>query len=328
MDRFLSVLKRPNKLQDRTEGTRQSLMWYLTSTRGQIKLLHVFAVSYVIIFCFLVCWASVTLGLPVVLQDSPTLLTCSQGLMIYLCFCIEANFLLIKYRAKDSHVLESSYGLLPMKHMNKVKQVEQYACNKSSNGTVESDWRICSHCNVQVPPRARHCSICQTCVLKKDHHCFFTGCCIGFYNQRYFITFCVLGMVGGSWGLYNLGTYLSTHYAAFFSLQIYKYFLPYMVLSALLGYQSFYELFLVMLFFCHITSTATSYYYFVWQMCIIQRGQTSYEYMTNIRIYEPNFWSGMKSVFGPYWLAGFFVPIPFIVNEGDGKSWMSKTKSM
>ncbi|XP_052764262.1 probable palmitoyltransferase ZDHHC24 [Mya arenaria] len=329
---FWSVLRRPNKLQDLPDSSNvRGITWYFTNTRGQIQFLHTIAVLYVIVFCFLVCWASVTLGLPLVFEDSPTTLKYAQAFMIYLCFFIESNYILLKLRAKDSHVLRKTNGDLPIGRISNVLNENQ---NKYHEQSPENEherinsWTQCSHCNIQVPPRARHCSICQTCVLKKDHHCFFTGCCIGFYNQRYFIRHCFLGIIGGTWGLYNLGTYLSINYAAFFSFQVYKYFLPYCVLSAMLGYVSIYEVFLVLLFYCHITSTATSFYYFWWQLFIILRGQTSYEFMKKKRLYKDDFWPHMRSVFGPYWGIGFLFPISFMKNEGDGKTWQLNSKNM
>ncbi|KAK4754068.1 hypothetical protein SAY87_002172 [Trapa incisa] len=42
---------------------------------------------------------------------------------------------------------------------------------------------ICSYCNVDQPPRAKHCHDCDRCVLKFDHHCTWLGTCIGYSNH-------------------------------------------------------------------------------------------------------------------------------------------------
>mgnify|MGYP000087218893 CR=1 FL=1 len=329
MEKLFSVLKRPSRLDDYGKEEPKGISWYFTSTRGAIKLLHAAGVTYTIIFCFLVCLSSVFLGLPLVFEDSPNALFIAQIVMVYIWICIESNFLLIRYRAQNSHVIQSS-GVLPINRIGKSSLNDWRNANNSgrgeNNGIPSSDWKKCSHCDFDVPPRARHCSICRTCVLKKDHHCFFTGCCVGFHNQRYFITFCVYGIIGGTWGLYNLGTYLSTFYYPILSLQIYNYFLPVCVVKTMLGYTSVVNFLLVFLFYLHITSTATSLYYFGWQMFIISRGQTSYECMKRKKVYAADFWSHMRSIFGRNWIIGFILPVPFIVNEGDGVHWDTHSK--
>ncbi|KAL4218227.1 hypothetical protein ACF0H5_022963 [Mactra antiquata] len=324
MFRLFNVLKKPNRLDDFAANDNKGFTWYFTNTRGQILLLHRLGQIYVITFCLAVCWSSVSLGLPLIYDKSPWKLVYAQYLMKYICFCIVSNYILTVFHAGKSHLGAFSDGNLPTRNLDTSPNCSS---NLDAISSTDSALHLCTSCDLKVPPRARHCAICQCCVLKKDHHCFFTGCCIGFYNQRYFMTFCLLGMVGGSWGIYNLGTYLSTHYGAFLSLQIVKYFLPVTFFMCLLGYTSVFEALLVMLFYLHFTSTLTSYYYFGWEMFIIYRGQTSYECMKGLKLYCDNFWMNMRSVFGPYWLIGFVLPVPILVNEGDGKSWILKQKS-
>lgn len=325
MFRLFNVLRKPNRLDEYAAEERRGYLWYVTSTRGQIILLHRIGQIYVITFCLAVCWASVSLGLPIIYEDQPWKLNIAQYLMKYICFCIVSNYLLAVYHASKSHFGGSNGRDLPIRGFNTSNNSQNFSTNEAAGSDLS--WHLCSYCEIKVPPRARHCSLCQTCVLKKDHHCFFTGCCIGFYNQRYFITFCVLGIIGGTWGLYNLGTYLSVNYASFLSLQIFKYFLPVCFIMCVFGYVTLFDALLVLLFYLHFTSTATSYYYFGWEMFIIYRGQTSYECMKGKKLYSDNFSVNMRSVFGPYWLIGFLIPVPFLVNEGDGKSWVANHKT-
>lgn len=329
MDRLFQVLKKPNRLDDYAadDERRRGLVWYLTNTRSQILILHRLGQVYVITFCLAVCWASVTLGLPLLYTENAQTLYYAQLLMKYICFCIISNYILVVIHAKKSYIGNRDSRTLPISSVNGKSQMRRNL-NAPEHSIADSDWTKCSHCDIEVPPRTRHCAICQTCVLKKDHHCFFTGCCIGFYNQRYFITFCFLGIIGGSWGLFNLGTFLSQNYAPFLSIHIYKYFLPVCFLSWLFEYATYFDFLLVLLFYLHITSTATSFYYFLWEMYIIFNGQTSYECVKRKRVYDSDFRSNMRSVFGPYWIVGFILPIPFPNNEGDGKTWRYHRKAL
>lgn len=330
MSRLLKVLRKPNRLDEFAEQERRGIKWLFTNTRSQIVILHRLGQLYVVTFCLAVCWSSVTLGLPLVFENSPRSLYIAQNLMIYICVCIVINYLSIPFYAGKSHFGQRNATQLPITEVARKDKPDwsaERSMGSADNEMSDNDWTKCSHCGIEVPPRARHCAICQTCVLKKDHHCFFTGCCIGFYNQRFFITFCVFGIIGGSWGLYNLGTYLSTNYAPFLSLEIYMYFLPVCFISCIFGYISFFDACMVLLFYLHITSTATSYLYFAWQMYIISQGQTSYECVKRRKLYDNNFWSNMRSVFGPYWIVGFLIPLPVLLNEGDGKSWKLHRKA-
>ena len=38
-----------------------------------------------------------------------------------------------------------------------------------------ANWRFCSICEANAPPRSHHCHICDMCILKRDHHCVFSG---------------------------------------------------------------------------------------------------------------------------------------------------------
>ena len=319
--KLFSILKKPNQLDKLAEDTRDS-RGILNNVRLQVRILHSLGICYVLTFCLSVNFASVFLGLPAVFAQSSSKLIYAQGLMWWICFSIVSNFLLILYHSKKSHFGPGHAKDLPFKAVSKTGKA-----SSGVNGRDQSDWSKCSHCDIYVPPRTRHCAICQVCVLKKDHHCFFTGCCIGFYNQKHFIIFCVYGIIGGSWGLYNLGTYLSQNYAPILSLNIYQYLLPYCVLTFFLGYLSFFSLCLILLFYLHITSTCAAIYFFVGQMFVISRGQTSYELVKGRKIYSDDFGQNLRSIFGKFWILPFLFPVPVPLNEGDGMSWSMKTKS-
>lgn len=326
--KLFSILRKPNQLDKLTEDETSS-KGILNDVRLQVRILHALGICYVLTFCLSVNFASVFLGLPAVFAHSGSKLVYAQGLMWFICFNIISNYLLILYHSKKSHFGPGNTKDLPFQAVNKTSKPDWSDWETSSgvNRGTYSDWTICSHCRIPVPPRTRHCAICQVCVLKKDHHCFFTGCCIGFYNQKHFIIFCVYGIIGGAWGLYNLGTYLSQNYAPVLSFNIYQYLLPYCVLMFLFGYLSFFSLCLILLFYLHITSTCAALYYFLWQMFVISRGQTSYELVKGRKIYSDNMVENVRSVFGKFWILQFLFPIPVPLNEGDGMNWTVKEKS-
>lgn len=326
--KLFSILKRPNQLDKLAEDEAHD-RGILNNPRLQVRVLHGIAICYILTFCLSVNFVSVFLGLPAVFTQSSSKLVYAQGLMWYICFNIISNYLLILYHSKKSHFGPGNTKVLPFQAVNKTKKSDWSSQDASAgvNARAPSDWTICSHCDISVPPRTRHCAICQVCVLKKDHHCFFTGGCVGFFNQKHFIIFCVYGIIGGSWGLYNLGTYLSQNYAPLLSLNIYMYLLPYCAVMFTFGYLSFFTLCLILLFYLHITSTCAALYYFLWQMIVISRGQTSYELMKGRRIYTDDLGENLRSVFGKYWIVPFLFPMPMTLNEGTGMSWTLKSKS-
>ena len=338
--KLFSILKKPNELDKLAEGDTGG-RGILSNVRLQIKILHSLGVCYVLAFCLAVNFASVFLGLPTVFAESDTKLVFAQAVMWYICFSIISNYLLILYHSKKSHFGPGHTKNLPFNAVNKTKKYDwssqamnsrapsDWLPHEGSSAVNEknaTDWTVCSHCDINVPPRTRHCAICQVCVLKKDHHCFFTGCCIGFYNQKHFIIFCIYGILGGTWGLYNLSSYLSLNYAPLLSLQVYMYFVPYCFLAFIFGYISFYYLCLIFLLYLHITSTCAALYYFSWQMLVIYRGQTTYEFMKGRKMYSDDLKENLRSVFGRNWIVPLIIPIPLLLNEGDGMSWRVTTK--
>ncbi|XP_030374633.1 probable palmitoyltransferase ZDHHC24 [Scaptodrosophila lebanonensis] len=69
-------------------------------------------------------------------------------------------------------------------------------------------WRLCTHCQMLMPPRSWHCRRCKKCVLKRDHHCNFLCTCIGFTNQRYFVALLLHLTVGCFFSLLYNGIFL------------------------------------------------------------------------------------------------------------------------
>jgi len=63
--------------------------------------------------------------------------------------------------------------------------------------------------------------------------------------------------------------------------------------------------------------------YFLWEICIIVREQTSYEAAKNIRTYstKSDLTTRFKQVFGPHWFVNFVLPLPTLPDGVDGIHW-------
>ena len=185
--------------------------------------------------------------------------------------------------------------------------------------SLPEGWKSCPTCQLDAPPRSHHCKICKMCVLKRDHHCFFTGSCIGFYNQRYFIIFLFYATAGIIFSTYLLFTYLADP-LPLLSRHCISYFFPVAIFQWLLGYLSFAHLFLVAQLNASILCVFGSLWFFVWEMAMTARGQTSFEVMRGIERYRMGITKNFQSVFGHLWMLNFIIPMPFAVC-GNGVDW-------
>ena len=60
--------------------------------------------------------------------------------------------------------------------------------------------------------------------------------------------------------------------------------------------------------------------FFVWELLLVYRGQTSYEATHDAHLYRIEAKHNIRSVFGPYWILNFLLPLP-VKQEGDGILW-------
>lgn len=182
-------------------------------------------------------------------------------------------------------------------------------------------WYNCPSCQLYAPPRAHHCKTCGVCVLKRDHHCFFTACCVGFTNQRSFVAMAFHVAAGSVLCICliiaHLNTWLPSHsgwtYVPLVALWQW-------LTGSLLSSHAF---LLLQLYVSFITLFAGSSFVF-WQMVIISRGQTSYEFEKNIHRYRATADDSFRSVFGPFWLLYFICPLLGRPQEGDGIVWKTE----
>lgn len=181
------------------------------------------------------------------------------------------------------------------------------------------NWKYCTVCDHYAPPRSRHCPFCQRCILRHDHHCLFTGCCIGLHNQRYFIVFCVYGWIGSFKAATLSLFYLNSVRAS----SLYTYLPPNALFNLIFGDLEFSLFCVMLLLYLFFTTHLACTYFMCWQLLLLARGQTAYEYVKGVTPFQTPFRHHVKSVFGPYWLANFIIPL-FWFNPsmaGSGLVW-------
>lgn len=181
-----------------------------------------------------------------------------------------------------------------------------------------ANWKFCSLCDHYAPPRSRHCPFCQRCILRHDHHCLFTGCCIGLYNQRYFIVFCVYGWIGSFKAASLTLLYLSYVRGS----SLYTYLPPNAFFNLLFGDLDLSIFCIALLLYLLFTTHLACTYFMCWQLLLLARKQTANEYVKGMAPLQKSFRHHVKSVFGPYWLLNFIIPM-FWTNPSSGYSGSS-----
>lgn len=168
-------------------------------------------------------------------------------------------------------------------------------------------WSHCIPCNRQNPPRAHHCVLCKRCILKRDHHCYVAATCVGFRNLRYFSTFLFYAVLATVFSTVHALPYAYLKVIA--NVQFYELFYPVTIVRGLFGYINFRDVLLIilgwMLLIYLIFSSYSLFRVYTW----ITTGNTSYEIIHNIDIYDSRDMSGkLRAVYGYYWPLNFIFP--------------------
>jgi palmitoyltransferase len=177
--------------------------------------------------------------------------------------------------------------------------------------TLLVDWRYCSHCELNAPPRAQHCFTCKKCVLKRHNHCLFLGKCAGHKNVRFYLLF-----IFHVWCACLLSNTLNTDFflelIANFSLTtLLILFVPW--LACLLGLVGVSEIFLVFAnSLCLILGPLMTLYFYI-NFSMALRGETWHERAKQITSYRLGWRENFLQVFGSNWLLAIFCP--FVESE-------------
>lgn len=280
----------------RTEMSTKNWEWKLAA-------LNIVGILYFVILSISSLIINLFITMPDAFGYDPQLLFYSRASVVYIFIVLILNYLCLVYFKKHSYV-SSAHSALP-------KFITQ----------EPGGFQTCNRCALFCPPRAKHCPLCQHCVLKRDHHCFFGGCCVGFHNQRYFIVFCFYGIVGALYTTVVTFRYLSKYYANVLSVQVYSYFLPFLLWNWTVGQVQVNIVAMVIYgFFCFFALCGCCYY-FAFQCMLLVTGQTSYEYVKGITEYKRPLLVNIASVFGPFWFLNFILPVPCLKSGEDGINW-------
>lgn len=195
---------------------------------------------------------------------------------------------------------------------------KKYPSNgKLSKGLpVMEDVKLCSFCEKEVPERSHHCILCEKCVYKRDHHCFFMGVCIGYNNQKYFIYFVLFMAVGTLYGLLMIVQYMNFLFGVtFYGPQTFVTIFYETIFSLLAGKgPSLKFLFLMILMNGSLFATLFSFGFLYWQMQIVLRGQTTYEFNNGIDKYsKASKLANFRDCFGRWWIMSLCIPFVDLV---------------
>lgn len=258
-----------------------------------LQCMSICGVTYFSAVTAMVMLTSVFYTMPIVYNDSSGVFWLRIAAAVYIFAGIITNFTMLSVR--NSYLPADGTGVLP-----------------------GPDWTHCTPCDRHVPPRTHHCILCQRCILWRDHHCFFTGSCIGIMNQRYFVLFCICCAVGSAYSVYVNAVFLSMSYSS----SLYDFIFPLTVLGWLFGFQTFGFLYVVALVYVSVLTMCGSTGVAVWQLLLIAKGQTSFEYLEGRGKKSLGIMRNIRIVFGPYWLLKFFFPFPI----DDHLSWWNLSK--
>ena len=169
------------------------------------------------------------------------------------------------------------------------------------------EWRFCSACEQNAPPRAYHCFTCNKCVLKRHNHCMFLGKCIGNNNLRYYLMFIVYVWLGTL-----ISNIINQEYfvTAFGNIGFKQSFIVFMPLFAFcFGMLSLVDLFFVFTnSVCMILFFLMFFYMFI-NLKMALMGQTWHEKAKGITIYNLGLTENALQFLGSNWISALVNPL-------------------
>ena len=169
-----------------------------------------------------------------------------------------------------------------------------------------SDWRYCSWCECNAPPRSFHCHTCKVCILRRDHHCIFTGNCIGYNNHRYFMLMLLYVWVASVYSNIMNFNYVWYTVGDFSVLSVIKLIFPFF--SWMIRQIDFVTMVTTALLLLSIAVMVTITVLMMYHLQNIYYGQITYERSHKIFTYNIGWKNNMKAVFGKNWKYAWICP--------------------
>ena len=190
------------------------------------------------------------------------------------------------------------------------------------SSTHRPDWRFCSVCEANCPPRSFHCSSCDVCVLRRDHHCEFAGKCVGYRNYRYFIGLLIGLLIGSGYSLCLNQFFIWTHLGGFTLLNLVRHTFP--LVFMLLGRMEF-----TLGIHCFICVIDLCGFLFViglllFHSSLMLKNQTNFEKTRGINKYDLRSWrDNVVQVMGESYVKVLLTPFASSFLPGDGINFPS-----
>ena len=191
--------------------------------------------------------------------------------------------------------------------------------------TLLVDWRYCSACEQNAPPRAYHCFTCDKCVLKRHNHCLFLGKCAGHKNFRHYLMFIFYVWVGSVVSNMLNFDFFQKLLSEFSFQTLVILFVPW--LAACLGMVSIADMFIVFAnSLAFIMFFLMSLYFYV-NFSMAMRGQTWHEKAKNITLYRLNWKQNFLEIFGYRWYLAVLWPFASSRLPSDGTQFKKNSAS-
>ena len=171
------------------------------------------------------------------------------------------------------------------------------------------DWRYCSICEVNCPPRSFHCHICNKCILKRFNHCMFLGKCCGYSNARYYFLFLIYTWIATIYCNLLNAEYIYELMHGFGIKTVFVTFMP--MLAWILGFVDNLRLITVFVNTTCLITFFILFFYLILNLRLIKSGQTWHEKANNVffnNIRNPSLKSNIIEIFGTNWYLTMFLP--------------------
>lgn len=170
-----------------------------------------------------------------------------------------------------------------------------------------SEWRYCSWCECNAPPRSFHCHVCKVCILRRDHHCIFTGNCIGYNNHRYYMLLLLYTWVASIYSNVMNFNYIWYTVGDFSFVALLKLIFPFF--SWIIRQIDFITMVTTALLLLSIAVSVTITALMVYHLQNAYFGQITYERSHKIFKYNIGWKNNVKAVFGKSWKFGWICPL-------------------